>query len=209
LRAAQRGLDTGISMTAAEQPIICLCLSHFELYVRDLAGMEEFYTRYLGFVVTDRDAGDNGMVFLSRNPREHHQLVLNPAVDPPPQSPVDHFSFRVETLADLKILHRSLESGPAALQTVSHGNSWSIYFRDPDGNRLELFTDTPWHVDQPCRFEIDLGLDETELVAITEKMIRELPGFGPAADWRDRHASAFVGCEPTRADKEKGDGRQA
>jgi catechol-2,3-dioxygenase len=196
-------------MTAAEKPTICLCLSHVELYVRDLAGMEEFYTRYLGFVVTDRDRAGSGMVFLSRNPREHHQLVLNPAVERAPQSPVDHFSFRVETLADLKTLYRSLEPGPAALQTVSHGNSWSIYFRDPDGNRLELFTDTPWHVDQPCRFEIDLGLGEAELIAVTENTIRALPGFGPAADWRDRQARAFGGGAAVPSATDAGDGRQA
>ncbi len=55
-----------------------LHLSHFELYVENVASMESFYTDYLGFVVTDRGEGKDAMVFLSRNPEEHHQLVLNP-----------------------------------------------------------------------------------------------------------------------------------
>ncbi|MGC9491473.1 VOC family protein, partial [Vibrio genomosp. F10] len=49
-------------------------LSHIELYVQDLAKMEDFYKSKLGFVVTDRGEGQNGMVFLSRNPEEHHQI---------------------------------------------------------------------------------------------------------------------------------------
>jgi len=181
-------------MAASQSPAVSLSLSHFELYARDAAAMEGFYTRYLGFVVTDRGQGDAAMVFLSRNPREHHQLVLNPAGGPAArQSPLDHISFRVASLSELKALHASLAGSPAELQTVSHGNSWSIYFRDPDGNRIELFTDTPWHVDQPCRFDIDLGLDEPALREFTENAIRSLPGFGPAEDWRQRHQRAMQG----------------
>ena len=78
-----------------------LYLSHFELYVLDVACMEEFYTRYLGFVVTDRGEGRNGMVFLSRNPDEHHQLVLNPRQSHKTvESPVDHISFRIDSIAN-------------------------------------------------------------------------------------------------------------
>lgn len=180
-------------MAAATEAAVFVSLSHLELYTRDAAGMEEFYTRYLGFVVTDRGQAEDGMVFLSRNPREHHQVVLNSAAARPAQSPVDHVSFRVETLGGLKALYRSLAAGPAVLQTVSHGNTWSIYFHDPDGNRLELFTDTPWHVDQPCRFEIDLGLAEAELIELTENTIRALPGFRPVEEWRRSHARAVDG----------------
>jgi catechol-2,3-dioxygenase len=186
---------TGDRMAAAAENAICLSLSHLELYTRDARSMEEFYTHHLGFVVTDRGEGKDGMVFLSRNPREHHQLVLNPAAARPSQSPVDHISFRVDTLAELKVLHASLADSPAALQTVSHGNTWSVYFHDPDGNRLELFADTPWHVDQPCRFEIDLGLADAELIEFTVKTIRGLPGFRPAEEWLHRHARAVGGSD--------------
>lgn len=153
-------------------------LSHFELYVHDVVSMEEFYTRYLGFVVTDRGEGNNGMVFLSRNPDEHHQLVLNPRQSHKPvESPVDHISFRINSIADLRVFHKALLSSSTTLQTVSHGTTWSIYFRDPEGNRLELFTDTPWHVNQPCKFEINFELSNEKLLEFTEHRIRDLPGF--------------------------------
>ena len=160
-------------------------LSHFELYVNDVGSMEEFYTQHLGFVVTDRGDGDAAMVFLSRNPDEHHQLVLNSRhSNKIIESPVDHISFRVNSMTNLRVFYKALQSSLTALQTVSHGNTWSIYFRDPEGNRLELFTETPWQVKQPCRFEVDFELSNQELMEFTERKVSSLPGFGEAGDWR-------------------------
>ena len=51
-------------MTASQAPAVSLSLSHFELYARNAAAMEDFYTRYLGFAVTDRGDGDRN---LARN----------------------------------------------------------------------------------------------------------------------------------------------
>lgn len=58
-----------------------LAFSHMGFYVRDLPLMEDFYSRVLGFTVTDRGElptpkGKVGLVFLSRDPNEHHQIVL-------------------------------------------------------------------------------------------------------------------------------------
>ncbi len=167
-------------------------LSHFELYVVDVAIMENFYTQNLGFVVTDRGEGDNAMVFLSRNPEEHHQLVLNPRPGSQPiESPVDHISFRVDAIGDLRVFHKALLTSSTVLQTVSHGTTWSIYFRDPEGNRIELFTDTPWHVNQPCRFELNFDLSDKRLVEFTEYKIKSLPGFRNVDEWRETHAKSI------------------
>jgi len=175
-----------------------LTLSHFELYVRDAPRMEAFYTRRLGFAVTDRGEGAEGLVFLSRNPEEHHQLVINPRSSrKASESPVDHISFRVASLRDLRAVHAALkDDAGAAIEAVSHGNTWSVYFRDPEGNRLEVFADTPWHVAQPCRFPIDFALDDERLRAHTEQRIRGLPGFRLAEDWKKAHAVSVGTGEP-------------
>jgi catechol-2,3-dioxygenase len=152
--------------------------------------MEEFYTRCLGLVVTDRGEGKNGMIFLSRNPNEHHQLVLTPRKsDTEAESPIDHIAFRVDSLTKLRVFHKALESCSTKLQTVSHGTTWSIYFLDPEDNRLELFTDTPWHVNQPCRFEVDFEMSNEELLEFTELKIKDLPGFVEVNKWRESHAT--------------------
>ena len=51
-------------------------LTHFGLYCQDLTGMVEFYQSTLGLVQTDGGEYFAGgqIVFLSRNPQEHHQL---------------------------------------------------------------------------------------------------------------------------------------
>lgn len=166
-------------------------VSHFELRVRDVKQMERFYTEALGFIATDRSEGGNGMVFLSRSPDEHHQIVLSPGGDGTPGA-LDHIALRVDSLGALRSVFQRLGSrGGVDFETVSHGNSWSIYLRDPEGNRVEIFADTPWHVAQPVRFAIDLELPDEELLRTTEEAIRTRPQFGPVENWRRSHRHRF------------------
>ena len=54
-----------------------LMFSHMGFAVSDLAKMEDFYSRVLGFTVTDRgEVLGMDLVFLSRDPLDHHQVVL-------------------------------------------------------------------------------------------------------------------------------------
>lgn len=167
-----------------------IALSHFELKVRDLGVMEDFYTRALGFVVTDRS---ESMIFLSAHPGEHHQLVLGRAADGDFRSgSLDHLAFRVGNLSALKARHADLAAiGDVEMEGVSHGNAWSIYLRDPEGNRLEIFTDTPWHVAQPVRFAVDLAMAEDDLIAWTEAKVSVMPGYRPLGEWQGDHKKAL------------------
>jgi catechol 2,3-dioxygenase-like lactoylglutathione lyase family enzyme len=164
-----------------------LAFSHMGMFVTDMARMEEFYTRVLGFVVTDRGAlGSAALVFLSRDPAEHHQIVLvsgRPAA--PGFNAINQVSFRAAGLAGLREMHRRLErEGVKELAPVSHGNALSVYFRDPEGNRLEIFIDTPWYVEQPVRVPLDLKLPDDEIWAWAEADARKRPGFRPVEEWR-------------------------
>ena len=170
-----------------------LSLSHLELCVEDVHRMERFYTEVLGFVATDRGEGPGEMVFLSRSPDEHHQIVLSPGGDGKP-GVLDHIALRVDSLEALRRIHERLKArGGDRFETVSHGTTWSIYIDDPEGNRVEVFTDTPWHVDQPVRFAVDLDLDEEDLARETLGRIRSLPGFGTVEAWREAHRKRFEG----------------
>jgi catechol-2,3-dioxygenase len=151
--------------------------SHTVLYIRDLDGMLDFYTRVLGFEVTDRGSigpDGTGIVFLSQIPQEHHQLAF--AARPERQegeSSFDHLAFRVE-------------SAP-----ITHGNTWSFYFRDPEGNGLEIFCETPWHVQQPQLRGWDPSLAEEELLEWTRGEFRDEAEFGPVEDYRAARARAL------------------
>jgi catechol 2,3-dioxygenase len=168
--------------------------SHMGLYVADAARMEDFYTRVLGFAVTDRgNLGATAIVFLSRDPREHHQIIL--ASGRPGAggfNPVNQISFRMADFAGLREMHRRLErEGVAELSPVSHGNALSVYFRDPEGNRLELFVDTPWYVQQPLRVPMDMTLSDAAIWEWAEREARKQPGFQPVEQWREGLRSAL------------------
>ena len=168
-----------------------LSFSHMGIFVTDLARMEDFYTRVLGFTVTDRGdletaRGRLQFVFLSRDPREHHQVVM--ASGRPadlPFNPINQISFRMADFAGVREMYRRLQhESVTEISPVSHGNALSVYFRDPEGNRLELFVDTPWYVKQPLRVPMDMKLSDRELWAWAEAEARKQPGFKPVEEWR-------------------------
>ncbi|HYF57967.1 MAG TPA: VOC family protein [Burkholderiaceae bacterium] len=163
-----------------------LRFSHFGFHVRDIAAMEDFYVRVLGLVVTDRgDLGPVRLVFLSRDPEEHHQIVL--ASGRPAEAafnPINQISFRVPDLASLRALDRRLRTEAVAERiAVTHGNAISVYFRDPEGNRIEAFFDTPWYCRQPLREAVDLEQPDDALMARAEAIARATPDFQPRARW--------------------------
>src|SRR5215470_7314942 len=164
-------------------------LSHFGIHVTDIGRMEDFYTRALGLLVSDRGALPNGptLVFLSRDPDEHHQLVLVTGRPPGPgYNVVNQISFKLPTLAELKAAHaRMREEGVKEFRVVTHGNAWSIYFADPEGNRVELFVDTPWHTPQPFAEPFDIEAPTEKIYAATEAICRKRPGFSARSAWRE------------------------
>ena len=164
-----------------------LTLSHVGVFVTDMPRMVDFYTGYLGFAESDRGETSNGgeIVFMTRDPREHHQLVL--ATGRPADLPyniVNQLSFRVDSLDTLRELQRGLKDEHVTeLGPISHGNALSVYLHDPEKNRVELLIDTPWYVPQPCRIPVDFSLPDDELWAALEKTARALPGFKSREAW--------------------------
>jgi catechol 2,3-dioxygenase-like lactoylglutathione lyase family enzyme len=163
-----------------------LTLSHVGVFVTDIGRMVDFYARFLGFVVSDRAPREGGeIVFMTRDPREHHQLVM--ASGRPadlPFNPINQLSFRVDSLATLRALYLALKKEPVvSLGPVTHGNALSVYFHDPEKNRVELLIDTPWYVPQPYRVPYDIMLPDAELWAAIEKQVRAVPGFKPREEW--------------------------
>jgi catechol-2,3-dioxygenase len=183
-------ITTGGDMTPSKFKRAGLSLSHMGIYVNDMARMEDFYSRVLEFTVTDQGSLDTShgkvsLVFLSRDPEVHHQIVL---ASGRPQSlsfnPINQISLEADSLATLRRFYqRFVKEKMEEILPVTHGNAISFYGRDPEGNRLEIFIDTPWYVDQPMRVPVDLALRDEELMASVECHARALPGFRPRAEW--------------------------
>lgn len=165
-----------------------LRLSHVGLYVRDPETMVAFYRDFMGFVETDRGRLPHGeLIFLSRDPRDHHQLVLaSGRPEGLPDRILNQLSFRVDSLADLKRFYEALESAPVSqVEAITHGIAWSVYFRDPEGNRVEVFADTDWYIHQPHRTPIDLTRPVEEIYETTRALCEGRPECRSFRDWQN------------------------
>lgn len=144
-------------------------LGHVGLFVQDPAAMVDFYQNFLGMQVTDRGDGD-WIVFLSARPeQEHHELALMRAPDR--RSEVQQVSFTVGSLADLRAFYQQIqERGYPVDRVVNHGIAFGCYFRDPEGNRIEIYWPTGKDYPQPHGDPIDLSRPEHELLALLDTM---------------------------------------
>ncbi len=184
-----------------------LSLSHLGICCFDLPKMIAFYTGVLGMTQSDRGAlpspFDAELVFLTTDPSEHHQLVLvsgrkegeiqqGPALGGSFGTAIFQLSFRLEDLGTLRrVRDRLSAAGCTHLIPINHGNAWSLYTRDPEGNALEFVVDSPWFVHQPCGEGLDLGQSDAEILRQTEVLCAN-KGGEPVADWRVRIASQIV-----------------
>jgi catechol 2,3-dioxygenase-like lactoylglutathione lyase family enzyme len=139
------------------------------LYVKDVPKMVDFYSGFLGMEVTDR-AADDRIVFLSARPQEeHHELALARSADL--KTEAQQVSFTVATLADLKGFYQQIKAhGYPVDRVVNHGIAFGCYFRDPEGNRVEVYWPTGKDYPQPHGDPIDLEISDHELLSILENM---------------------------------------
>jgi len=158
------------------------------LFVRDVERMIDFYGRVLGLSVSDgrnmakgAARGDSEIIFLSNDPQIHQQLQLSNALFGEDDCNVVHqVSFRLGGLAELReIARRVVEETQMEVDQLDHGNAWSLYFRDPEGNMLELYVETPWQVDQPFAKSFDILQPDDVIMAATHERVRNLTGVDP------------------------------
>ena len=162
-------------------------LSHIGIYVTDIGKMRDFYTRLLGFKVMDDGDIRNGMhlTFLSKDPKDHHQIVMVTGREKGTRSTINQITFRVASLKEVRQMYDlAVANKVEGVDPIDHGNAWSVYFLDPEGNRIEFFCDTPWYTRQPRRETLDFSLTDDEIVEKTRKSIEGDPSTEPFGDWR-------------------------
>jgi catechol 2,3-dioxygenase-like lactoylglutathione lyase family enzyme len=160
--------------------------THLGFQVRDMDAMIAFYTRVLGLVLTDRGPYYRGgeIAFLSRKEDEHHQVVFASGRGPEVPTIINQISFLVEDLETLQAFYQALKAeGVTGFDPINHGNAWSVYFPDPEGNRIELYCVTPWHVQQPFAEKFDLDAPIEEIRAKTLALIQADPSHCPRPEW--------------------------
>ena len=121
-------------------------IDHVALNVRDLDKSVEFYTKVIGLKITAREPSKAGIeYFLDCGPS---LLGIIQAKDLSQNHPfaheglgANHFSFRVHS-HDFEPMVKHLESHHVTIEYAKkRPKSWSLYFYDLDGNKLEA---TAW-----------------------------------------------------------------
>ena len=164
-------------------------ISHVVLYVYDFPMMKDFYTNVLGFHLSDIGHGRGADIcFLTLDPElDHHQLALSGGRKGPRDAgSLNHVAFRVGSLTELRRRYGQLsaEAMVTDVDPVTHGSWLSVYYRDPENNRMEFFWDTPWYVKQPIIDKLDFSLSDEEILRVTEETYSDHEGFRPMSEWR-------------------------
>jgi hypothetical protein len=104
--------------------------------------MVDWYTTVLEAEVVH----SNAMLAFLTYDDEHHRIAIAavPGLADKPRHSVglDHLAYTYANLGDLVFTYERLrDAGIKPLVTINHGPTTSMYYRDPDGNRVELQID--------------------------------------------------------------------
>ncbi|MCE2426079.1 MAG: VOC family protein [Pseudomonadales bacterium] len=139
-------------------------LGHVVINVRDVERSEAFYNGVLGLPIVARSER-SPMTFFSLG--DHHDFAiagLGDDAEPASGNTVGlaHVAFKIgDSLDELKDAKRHLDEAGIPCAPVDHEVTQSLYFADPDGNRVELYVDVsdvwkrePQRVAQASKLEL-------------------------------------------------------
>ena len=124
-------------------------LGHVNIYVRNAERSHKWYEDVLGLHTYDYMPGR--AAFMSADQEQSHEVALIQVGDDAPlqqkgQVGLNHMAWMMHSLDDLKEVYQRLKEKNVPIDHVSdHGISIGIYFRDPDGNGIEVSYELPRH----------------------------------------------------------------
>ena len=117
-------------------------LAHYVIRAKRFAEMLAWYRRVF-HLKTSFEAPV--IAFLTYDEEHHRIAFLNTAHLPEPdtmRTGIDHIAFTYRSLGDLLDNYARLrDAGITPFWCINHGMSTSMYYRDPDGNEVELQID--------------------------------------------------------------------
>src|SRR5580698_9876901 len=117
-------------------------LQHVNIYVRNAERSKQWYEDLLGLHTYEYRPG--WAAFMSADEEQSHEVALMQVGDDAPlqqkrQVGLNHMAWMMASLDDLKAAYwRLKEQGVKIERIQDHGLSLGIYFRDPDGNGIEV-----------------------------------------------------------------------
>jgi catechol-2,3-dioxygenase len=151
-------------------------IGHVGIHCADLEKMKDFYTRVLGLQVTHHDH-EGGMVFLTPDPEQEHHMIFLRQGDRGDGKVIQQLSMHTSSLGEVVEYYRRLKAEGARIQqTITHGVSVSVYFYDPEGNRLEIYWTTPYWLENPGLTNLDFDADEDTIMAQVRQHVESRGG---------------------------------
>lgn len=134
MRNVPRSLDTVVPGRPVPRK-----LSHVVLRTPRFAEMRRFYSLVLGA----QPAFENDQVCFMTYDDEHHRIGLinwpHLGEMEPTRAGLEHIAFTYADLPSLLAAYRwHKREGIEPFWTINHGPTISMYYRDPDGNKIEL-----------------------------------------------------------------------
>ena len=125
-------------------------IGHVVLHVSDMLRSVDFYTRLLGFRVSDvypEDMVPGGMVFMRCNTDHHGVALVGGLEGHASHRDLNHLAFEVGTLDEVVRARDHLRANRVPIDFEGRrraGVQIAVEFRDPDGHRLEIY----WGLDR-------------------------------------------------------------
>jgi catechol 2,3-dioxygenase-like lactoylglutathione lyase family enzyme len=190
-----------VGTAAPADPFPRIAMHQVGIYVADMDKLQAFYEKTLGYLVTGKGrmpaigsqpAAD--VVYLTRDPNQVAQLILVSGRDAKVKSSVNQITFRVPDIATLRGINESLRvnTGCANFRPINHGNSYSLYCDDPEGNALEISFESDYYIPAPIAWPLDFGMDDATLLKHVSDRVHATPGFMPRAEWKARSRAELV-----------------
>jgi catechol 2,3-dioxygenase-like lactoylglutathione lyase family enzyme len=127
---------------SGQRKIVPSKFAHAVLRTNKFKEMVEWYRTVLQAEIV----AQNEMLAFMTYDDEHHRLAIAavPGLSDRPRNSVglDHLAYTYASLGDLVATYERLKvAGITPVMPINHGPTLSLYYRDPDGNKVELQID--------------------------------------------------------------------
>jgi len=124
------------------EPVSPSLFAHFVLRTSNRAPLRDWYLK----VLNARPVFENDYISFITYDNEHHRVafVQIPDLEKPSDKAwgLAHVAYTLADLGQLLSTYRRLKAdGIVPVRTINHGPTVSMYYKDPDGNQVELQVD--------------------------------------------------------------------